>query len=157
MAKKTAWAVLLTLIVTLPLLAFGAEGPLVLFFYADGCPNCAAVDELLTSLSSDLPASAFNRYEISDPKSAALLEKLKAAYGVEDASVPIVFVGDDVVVGAGKAQEFKLRDVIGHCVTLGCPSPLERVRPPVTADDLIRLALFAAVLVILATWQLYHR
>jgi thiol-disulfide isomerase/thioredoxin len=155
--KKAIGIIVSALIAIIPFFATGAENPIVLFFYAEGCPDCMAIDELLTALSSDLPPAALSRYEISDPKASGLLEKLKAAYGIGDASVPIVFVGDDVVVGAGKAQEFKLRDAIGHCATLGCPSPLTRVRPPVTADDLIRLAVFAAALVILAIWQLHHR
>jgi len=156
-AKKTAGIILLVLIAIIPLFAAGAEDPIVLFFYADGCPDCMAVDELLTALTTDLPASALHHYEISDPKAAGLLEKLKVAYGIEDASVPIVFVGDAVVVGAGRAQEFQLRDAIGHCATLGCPSPLARISPPVTTDDLIRLAVFAAILAILAIWQLHQR
>jgi len=155
--KKTAWIISLVLIVTIPLFAARPEDPVVLFFYGEGCPDCMAVDELLTALSSDLPESALRRYEISDPEAAELLSKLEAAYGIEEASVPIVFVGDDVIIGAGRAQEFKLRDAIGHCVTLGCPSPLARIRPPVSVDDLLRLAMFAAVFVILAIWQLYRR
>ena len=157
MAKKTVWMVLLAAIVALPLLAASAQDPVVLFFYAEGCPDCMAVEELLTALIIDLPESALQRYEISDPKAAELLAELKDAYGIEEASVPIVFVGDNVAVGAGRAQEFKLRDAIGRCVTLGCPSPLARIRPPVSVDDLLWLALFAAVFVILAVWQLHHR
>ena len=156
-AKKTAGIILLALIAMIPLFAAGAEDPIVLFFYADGCPGCIAVDELLTALATDLPAPALHRYEISDPKAAGLLEKLKVAYGIEDASVPIVFVGDDAVVGAGMAQEFQLRDTIGRCVHSACPSPLERIRPPVTAEDVIRLAMFVALLLVFAVWQPHRR
>lgn len=157
MTKKAGLTLVFVFLWILPLAAAGTEGPIVLFFYQEGCPSCVAVDELLTALSSDLPPSALRRYEISDPKAAKLLAKLEQAYGIEEASVPIVFVGDDVIVGAGAAQEFKLRDTIGHCVTIGCPSPLERIRPPITIDDLLRLSMFAVLLGILAIWQLSNR
>jgi glutaredoxin len=135
--------------------AGGTEGdPIVVFFYEEGCPSCALVEELLTELAPDLPPSAIRRYEISDPDALDLLTRLAAAYEVEVDTVPVVFVGDEAIVGSGRSAEFGLRAAIGDCVVRGCPSPLDRVRPPAFPwSDLLRLGAFVALVVLLALLQ----
>ncbi|MEW5826731.1 MAG: hypothetical protein AB1778_07850 [Candidatus Bipolaricaulota bacterium] len=136
-------------------LGAAAESPVVLFFFQDGCPDCELVDELLTALALDLPEGAVERHEISEREAGRLFRRLRTAYAVEVATVPMVFIGDQVISGSGRAQEFRLRDVVGRCATLGCPSPLERIAPQGFAwRDTLEVVLVAALLFLLARLQL---
>ena len=133
----------------------GVEDPVILVFYQIDCPNCELVDELLEGLITDLPASAVRRYEITESGSLELLSLLEKAYEVVAASVPAVFVGNEALIGIDRAQEFALRDAVSRCALQGCPSPLMRVRPePFPWQDLLRLAGLAALLALLAVWQI---
>lgn len=136
----------------LPLVA-AEEEPWIVVFYEEGCPNCAQIEELLEGLTSELPASAIVRYDISDPEALDLLMELAEAYDVETSSVPVVFVGDEVVLGAGRAQEFELRNAIGACTVRGCPSPLARAPSIAFRSSLLRLTVFAVLFALLLWWQ----
>jgi len=136
----------------LPLVA-AEEEPWIVVFYEEGCPNCAQIEELLEGLTSELPASAIARYDISDPEALDLLMELAEAYDVETSSVPVVFVGDEVVLGAGRAQEFELRNAIGACTVRGCPSPLARAPSITFRSSLLRLTFFAVLFALLLWWQ----
>lgn len=130
--------------------------PVVVAFYAEGCPDCAEIEELLEGLTYDLPASAVRRYEISNPESMRILRRLEAAYEMDSktSAVPIVFVGDRVVVGRGRPQEFQLRDAIGDCIHVGCPSPLARIDLSAFPwRDVARLALLVGLVVLFALLQ----
>jgi len=134
--------------------AFSAENePWIVVFYEDGCPDCAQIEELLAGLTSELPESAIVRYDISDPKSLDLLMELARAYEVDVSSVPAVFVGEEVVLGAGRAQEFELRNAIGECTVHGCPSPLARSPSLALRSSILRLAVFAVLFALLLWWQ----
>ncbi|MEN6369481.1 MAG: thioredoxin family protein [Thermotogota bacterium] len=130
--------------------------PVVVAFYEDGCPDCARIDEVLVALASDLPAFAVRRYEISEPGSMRILRRLMAAYDLSEttATVPIVFVGDTVIIGADRAQELKLMDAISRCARSECPSPLARI--DLTSfpwKDVARLALLVGLVLLLTLLQ----
>ena len=99
------------------------------------------------------PESALARYDVSDPEALDLLMELANAYEVEVSTVPVVFVGDDVVLGAGRAQEFELRNTIGDCAIRGCASPLARAPSLALRSSLLRLTLFAVLFALLLWWQ----
>jgi len=131
-----------------------AQDPLVIVFYEEGCPNCEAVDELLAGLIVDLPPQSVERHEITDLAAFDLLTALAATHDVEVETVPVVFVGDEIILGADRAAEFALRAAIGDCATIGCASPLERVRPPEFPwADALALAGIAALLAFLLFLQ----
>jgi glutaredoxin len=129
------------------------DEPWIVVFFAEGCPDCALVEELLKGLTSELPATAVVRYDISDPEALDLLVELAEAYAVETSSVPVVFVGDEAILGAGRAQEFELRNAIGACTVRGCSSPLERAPSLAFHTSLLRLTLFAVLFALLLWWQ----
>ncbi len=132
----------------------GSVWPLVLVFYEEGCPSCELVEELIAALASDLPSSSIQRYEISDPESFELLTQLAAAFEVEFETVPIVFVGEEAIIGAGRSAEFALRAAIGDCATRGCPSPLDRIRPlSFPWPEVLRLGAFVGLLILLVLLQ----
>jgi thiol-disulfide isomerase/thioredoxin len=134
--------------------AVPSASPVVVFFYQDGCPDCVKIGEILDALAGDLPAGAVARYEIGAPSSRRLFQKLQKAYGVETSSVPLVFVGDRVIAGASRAQEFALTDALGDCVTTPCASPLDRLPPDVFPwADVVELALLGSLVLLLALLQ----
>ncbi len=101
--------------------------PIIVVFYEEGCPDCVRMDELLEELLTEHPNLTVARYEINAPGALGLMGGLSAAYGIEGANVPIILVGEEAIVGAGRAEEMRLRAAIENCVTLGCSSPLARV------------------------------
>jgi len=103
--------------------------PMIVEFYAKGCPDCARMEDVLNALLVGHPEIEVARYEIDAPGSTALLWKLSTHYKILATQVPVIFIGDQAIVGAGRAQEFALRAAVDDCVTLGCPSPLDYVEP----------------------------
>jgi glutaredoxin len=130
--------------------------PVVVMFYEEGCPDCARIDEVLEALGPDLPEAAVRRYDISERSSMRILRRLIAAYGIDEATaaVPIVFVGDAVVIGADRSQELKLMDAISRCARAECPSPLARIELSMFPwRDVARLALLVGLVALLALLQ----
>ncbi len=154
MRHRYALLAVVTLALSLPFLAVAAdEEPWIVVFFDEGCPDCAQIEEVLEGLTSELPESAIVRYDVSDAESLDLLMELATAYEVEVSTVPVVFVGEEVVLGAGRAQEFELRNAIGECTIRGCPSPLARAPSLAFRSSLLRLTLFAVLFALLLWWQ----
>lgn len=101
--------------------------PAIVVFYEEGCPDCVRMDEFLEELLTEHPNLTVARYEINAPGTLGLMGGLSAAYGIEGTDVPIVLVGEEAIVGAGRAEEIRLRAAIEDCLTVGCSSPLARV------------------------------
>jgi len=144
--------VALAISLTFPSAAADDE-PWIVVFSEEGCPDCAQIEEVLEGLTFELSSSAIARYDISNPEALDLLMELATAYEVEVSTVPVVFVGDEVVLGAGRAQEFELRNAIGECTIHGCPSPLARAPSLAFRSSLLRLTLFAVLFALLLWWQ----
>ena len=146
--------VLAALLATVAPVALGADPePWIVVFTAEGCPDCAQIKEILDGLTLELPEAAVARYDIADAGALDLLYELADAYEVEVSSVPVVFVGDVAVLGAGRAQEFELRNAIGDCAIQGCRSPLQRAPSVVFRSSFLRLALLAVLFALLLWWQ----
>ena len=154
MKRLYAFLVAVALAVSLaPPAAAADDEPWIVVFFEEGCPDCAQIEEVLEGLTSELPGSAIARYDVSDPEALDLLMELATAYEVEVSTVPVVFVGDEVVLGAGRAQEFELRNAIGECTIHGCPSPLAQAPSLAFRSSLLRLTLFAVLFALLLWWQ----
>jgi len=154
MRHRSVFLALAMLAVSLALPVLAAEDePWVVVFFEEGCPDCAQVEEILEGLMLELPDSVIVRYDISDPEALGLLMELAEGYAVEVSSVPVVFVGDEVILGAGRSQEFELRNAIGECTIHGCPSPLARAPSLAFRPSLLRLTLFAVLFALLLWWQ----
>ncbi len=154
MRHRYALLAVVTLALSLSFPAVAAdEEPWIVVFFDEGCPDCAQIEEVLEGLTSELPESAIVRYDVSDAESLDLLMELATAYEVEVSTVPVVFVGEEVVLGAGRAQEFELRNAIGECTIQGCPSPLARAPSLAFRSSLLRLTLFAVLFALLLWWQ----
>ena len=81
------------------------------------------------------------RYNIREPDSQGLLDKLLAAYGAELGPVPLIFVGDVALIGhtfyglreepvelPSRAGEFALEEAIQRAIAADAPSPLARIQ-----------------------------
>lgn len=113
------------------------------------------MEELLVGMMIGTPETAIARFEITEPESTELLTALATAYDIEvPSTVPIVFVGEDVIIGMGRTQEFSLRNAVGDCLSLGCESPIARLPLSQLRADLPRLALFLVMFLALAWSQL---
>jgi len=126
--------------------------PTIVVFYAAGCPNCERMEEILDALLVDHPNMTVARYEIDAPGARSLLWKLSSRYKVLATQVPVIFVGDQAIVGAGRAQEFALRTAIDDCATLGCPSPLDYAAVGVP-NDFLWLGLFVGMFLLFLLLQ----
>ena len=138
-----------------PAVTPSATAPMIVVFYEDGCPHCVTMegllDELLAGHEKDVSVA---RYEINAPGSMALMWKLSAHYGVLATTVPLIFIGDKAIVGAGRAQEINLRTAVGDCIQRGCPSPLDYVEGgKVVLHDFLIVGAFVGLFLILLMLQ----
>ena len=157
MKSVAALLVTLGLLLIASLVVFSEiANPIIVVFYEEGCPSCEEMDDLLTGMTIEVPEGSIVRYEITEPGSMELLVALSRTYGIDiPATVPIVFVADDVVIGMGRTQEFTLRNAIGDCLSAGCESPIARLPISQLRADLPRLALFIAIFLAVAWFQLH--
>ena len=135
--------------------AIAAERPVVVFFHQQGCPECHVMDEVLEALAVDLPEGSVDRIDVTTREGASLFRRLRAAFGIDVATVPMLFIGDQVISGSGRAQEFRLRDAIGRCTVSPCSSPLDRIAPQgFPWRDAVEVALLVTLLILLSWIQL---
>ncbi|MBC7220407.1 cytochrome c biogenesis protein CcdA [Candidatus Bipolaricaulota bacterium] len=133
--------------------AAGAQEVEVLFFYEEGCSHCKQVETFLGTLVQGGLPFKLQRYGIHTPEGWSLLQRLLTAYGAELGPVPMVFVGDVVMVGttfygvgpqpvtlSGLAQELTLEEAIRTAQAMGAPSPLTKLPPTVTEGVLFTRA-----------------
>lgn len=120
--------------------------PAIVVFYAEDCPDCVRMEEVLDELLVDHPDLTVARYEIDEPGNSGLLWRLASQYGVLATKVPVIFVGEEAIVGAGRAEELRLRTAIDECVSLGCSSPLAGTqRSGFPWRDLFSLGVFVSL------------
>lgn len=100
----------------------------VFFFYSTGCPHCTTMAQALSEVARQNPQQVIpHPLEATSMAGAALLPSLAKSYGISPDSVPIVFVGDRAIVGAGPNQINQLKETVRACLISSCPSPKERI------------------------------
>jgi len=120
--------------------AVAATPTTLVFFHEIGCSDCTRTEAFLESIHPDYPDLEILHYEIHESESLDLLPKLLAAYGVNEGSVPILFVGDVSLVGgvfygledepfapSGRSEDLALERAIRLAIETGAPSPLSRI------------------------------
>ncbi|MFH0824801.1 MAG: hypothetical protein V2B18_18770 [Pseudomonadota bacterium] len=73
----------------------------VLFFSSRDCHRCTHVSMLLDSLRERYPVRV-KKYDIARPSDYALFEKLEAIHAEGRFDVPLVIVGDSILIGEDK-------------------------------------------------------
>jgi len=147
-----AWAgVAVGLIVSLGLAA-AEDQPDVLVFHREECNDCRHMDDLLDELLLLYPELYVRYVEEAEPGAADLMWALSAEYGIFPTKFPVIFVGDQVIVGVGRDKELQLRSAVLSCVFDGCPSPLARLErdpfPLTTVAIMLVVVLTAAILLL---------
>jgi len=100
--------------------------PHVVVFGRAGCPDCRRMDEVLESVTARFPEIVVVHYLETDPGATDLLWTLSGRYGIFPTKFPVIFVGETVIVGAGRDKELQLRAAVTACAVEGCRSPIER-------------------------------
>ncbi len=129
---KSFKRILLSLLFLVTIGGYGAipedQNPIILFFYAVECPDCERMKSALSDILSPYPDILVAHYDIALRENLLLLENLAAAFGITPARLPVIFVGDRVIIGAGRAVELELSRAVRECIEVGCRSPLEKLR-----------------------------
>jgi glutaredoxin len=128
------------------------EQPDVLVFHREECNDCRHIDEVLDELLLLYPEIYISYVEETEPGAADLMWALSAEYGIFPSKFPVIFVGDQVIVGIGRDKELRLRSAVRSCVFDGCPSPLSRLERdpfPLTTLAIMAVVVLTAAILLL--------
>lgn len=101
--------------------------PDVVVFYRYECKDCRHMDKVLDELQEQYPELVVVHIEEQDAGASDLMWSLSAKFGIFPAQFPVIFVGDQGIVGIGRGKELLLRSTIRDCIINGCTSPLSRI------------------------------
>lgn len=126
--------------------------PDVVVFYRDGCNDCRHMDDVLEELQGLYPELVVVHIEEGDSGAADLMWSLSIKCGIFPSKFPLIFVGDQGIVGIGRDKELLLRSTVSKCVFKGCDSPIARINekpfPWVTVAAILAAAFVLAVLLL---------
>ena len=75
------------------------KGPVwVVVFSSTDCPRCSHVDNLIRSVQKRYPLK-IKRFAIDKPEHYALFQTLEAIHGEQPFGVPLVIVGESILIG----------------------------------------------------------
>ena len=123
-------SILVMFLIAIPFVGHAQGQPDVVVFYREGCHNCGRMDRLLEELHAEYPSLSI-RYIEEGSSEGEILWALAADYGIFPTKTPVIFVGDEAIVGIGLDKELRLRAAVEACMRTGCESPLVRVTGPV--------------------------
>jgi glutaredoxin len=103
--------------------------PDVVVFYREECNDCERMDRVLLELHDLYPSLSVRHIEETEPD-GDLMWRLATEYGIFPTKFPVIFAGDEAIVGVGLDKELRLRSAVTACVRSGCESPLERIAGP---------------------------
>ncbi len=128
------------------------SAPDVVVFYREGCNDCRQMDDVLDELQTTYPGLTILHVEENDPGAADLMWSLSTKYGIFPSKFPVIFVGNQGIVGVGREKELLLRSTVRDCVFNGCKSPLDRINekpfPWITAATILVAVLVVAILLL---------
>ena len=118
------------------------------FFYGQGCPHCAAMDNFLQALGAAHAQLRVRAYEVYGNRDhARLLARVADGYGVAIEGVPTVFVGNAAFSGYSAEIAGRIARAVVECERRDCGSPLARASAaaPPAALTLSAVLMAAAV------------
>ena len=126
--------------------------PDVVVFYREECPDCRHMDEVLEDLQDLHPGLIVVHVEEQESGAADLMWSLSTKYGIFPSKFPIIFVGDQGIVGIGRDKELLLRSTVRDCVFNGCDSPIAQINekpfPWVTFTTILLVVLVASIMLL---------
>ncbi|HKJ86811.1 MAG TPA: glutaredoxin domain-containing protein [Spirochaetia bacterium] len=100
--------------------------PTLYVFVQEGCPSCERMKPFIRSLDESMPELRVRIMEVSaNPEYRRVLIELGQAFGVDQLSVPAVFIGDRGWVGYSEATTQQIAEEAARCVEEGCDDALE--------------------------------
>jgi len=126
--------------------------PDVVVFHREGCNDCRHMDDVLEELQELYPGLVVVHIEEQSPGAADLMWSLSTKYGIFPSTFPIIFVGDQGIVGIGRDKELLLRSTVRDCIFNGCDSPIARINekpfPWMTAATILVAVLVLSILLL---------
>jgi thiol-disulfide isomerase/thioredoxin len=118
------------LIMPRPVLAqsFSAEQHQVVIylFWGDGCPHCAKAKPYFEGLVSRYPGIVLKTFEVYyNQDNQQLFISMAKKYGLEQLSVPTIFIGPYYLQGYSEQYNQDIETIIVHCLQNGCIDPAE--------------------------------
>jgi len=98
--------------------------PVVLYyFWAQGCPHCAAAKPMLAGLQQRHPRLEIRSYEVrASPENQRRFSAMSAKFGIEPTGVPVFFLGSRYWVGySEQVTPEQLETAVSRCLAAGCP------------------------------------
>jgi thiol-disulfide isomerase/thioredoxin len=137
-----------------PEAAPGGKDVWILVFSSSKCPKCKGLDRTLAQLEKKYPLKV-KRLDVSNPEDRALFRKFEAIHAERDFEIPLIVVGDTILIGE-KAVKKRLESSVRKSASRGgaalpylgdagdggegdsrCPS-CER-RPPTLREELEKI------------------
>lgn len=95
-------------------------------FWAKGCLHCENALEFLRPLPQSYPGLVIHAHEVSENQANLdLLIRIASAHDIREVGVPLLVLGDDVMVGFGESSGPMLRSQIEACRQINCQTRLE--------------------------------
>lgn len=126
--------------------------PDVVVFYREQCNDCRHMDDVLEELQELYRGLVVVHIEEQEAGAADLMWSLSTKYGIFPSTFPIIFVGDQGIVGIGRDKELLLRSTVRNCVFNGCDSPIARINEE--PFPWITMATILVVVLVLSIWLL---
>lgn len=109
-------------------------------FWAKGCPHCENALEFLRPLPQSHPGLVIHAHEVSENQANLdLLIRIASAHDIREVAVPLLVLGDDVMVGFGENSKAMLQSRLAACRQIRCQTRLEtpaKTSPPPLAAQL---------------------
>lgn len=125
------------------------------FFWAQGCPHCAAAKPMLAGLEQRHPQLEVRAFEVSEsPENARRFAAMAMKFGIEPSGVPVFFLGSRHWVGYSElVTPGLLEAAIARCVSTGCPDagadtaagPAVDGGAPGPPDEVVNLPFFGEI------------
>lgn len=99
------------------------ERVVLYFFWAQGCPHCAAAKPTLADLEQRHPQLEVRSFEVSaSAENQRRFAAMAAKFGIEPTGVPVFFLGSRHFVGYSPALTPRLLEAaVSRCLSTGCP------------------------------------
>jgi len=113
-----------------PALAFaGAEGAgghsatiWIVFFNSRDCPQCESAKTLIDALKKSHNSIRVKSFDVEDERNYSLFKKIEGIHGREKFSVPLVIVGEHILIGP-EAIEKRLEPIVTGLAGCGAGLP----------------------------------
>ena len=89
----------------------------IVFFAAHDCPHCERVEDLLKVLKSRYPLR-IKEFDVEKEADYKLLKRIEAIHSAEKLSVPVILVGDSIIMGEDEITS-KLENTVRTLLSSG--------------------------------------